>query len=88
MIFCMITHDVLYTQEENIMGIKSFSAGRPDDKNKGTFLIKVNSSDSGTWQGNVLWADKNQSEHFRSGLELLNLIDKAMDGSGKREATG
>ena len=48
------------------------------DNKKGTFLVKVSSNESGTWQGNVLWADENRSEHFRSALELLNLIDEAI----------
>lgn len=50
------------------------------ENGKGTFLVKVSSSESGTWQGNVLWADENRSEHFRSALELLNLIEKAING--------
>ena len=63
-------------------------SGIPDQKNKGTFLIKVNSSESGTWQGNVLWADENKTEHFRSTLELLNLIDEAMGGVIGAQAGG
>ena len=70
------------------MSDQSFNSRQLDDKNKGTFLIKVSSNESGTWHGNVLWADENKTEHFRSGLELLNLIDNALDGSFNSKATG
>ena len=76
-------------KRENIMSKRSFNSKQLDDKNKGTFLIKVNCNESGTWQGNVLWADENKTEHFRSGLELLNLIDSALDGGSlTKRATG
>ena len=32
-----------------------------------------------TWQGGVVWAEKNEKRTFRSALELLKLIDNALD---------
>lgn len=29
--------------------------------------------------GQVIWAEENRKEHFRSALELIKLIDSAMD---------
>jgi hypothetical protein len=48
-------------------------------KNKGTFIIKVNHCENGTWQGSVVWADENRTEHFRSALELFKLMDNAVN---------
>ena len=45
---------------------------------KGTFIVKVDNYQSGTWQGRVIWADENVTEHFRSTLELMKLIDEAV----------
>ena len=46
--------------------------------NKGTFIIKIDQCQNETWQGRVVWADKNKTEHFRSALELMQLIDGAV----------
>ncbi len=45
---------------------------------KGTFIVKVDNYQNGTWQGSVIWADENVTEHFRSTLELMKLIDEAV----------
>lgn len=50
--------------------------------NKGTFIVKVDNYQRGTWQGRVIWAEEEVAEHFRSGLELLKLLDEAIS-SGK-----
>ncbi len=50
-------------------------------KNKGTFIIKVEESQRGTWQGKVVWADEDTTEHFRSALELLQLVDEAINAA-------
>ena len=47
-------------------------------KNKGTFIVKVDGCERGTWHGKVVWAEENRSEHFRSTLELLKMIDDAI----------
>ncbi len=50
-------------------------------KNKGTFIIKVEESQRGNWQGKVVWADEDTTEHFRSALELLQLVDEAINAA-------
>jgi len=46
---------------------------------KGTFVVQVRYRQHATWQGKVLWAEKNETKQFRSELELLKLIDSALD---------
>ena len=48
------------------------------DKKKGTFVVKIEYCQHGTWQGRVSWAEENKSERFRSTLELLRLMDEAI----------
>ena len=31
-----------------------------------------------TWQGKITWAEKNREQYFRSALELLKLMDRAL----------
>lgn len=46
---------------------------------EGTFVVRVKYRENATWQGHVTWAEKNQTCSFRSVLELLKLIDSALD---------
>ena len=47
---------------------------------QGTFIVQVQYRQNSTWQGQVIWAEENRREHFRSALELMKLIDGAMGG--------
>lgn len=49
----------------------------------GTFIVQVQYRQNSTWQGQVIWAEENRREHFRSALELMKLIDGAL--SEKKE---
>lgn len=53
---------------------------------KGTFIVHVRYRQNATWQGDVIWAEKNERQGFRSALELLKLIDSALDGEEGEEA--
>ena len=46
---------------------------------KATFVVNVAYRQNSTWQGKVLWAETGQSCYFRSALELMKLIDNALD---------
>ena len=48
-----------------------------------TFIIKVMDQQNATWQGSVTWVDEQREQYFRSTLELLKLIDGALE---KRKA--
>ena len=50
-----------------------------DKKNTGTFVLKILNRQNSTWQGNITWVEKQKSENFRSALEMLKLIDNALD---------
>lgn len=49
------------------------------ERNKGTFIIKILNRQNSTWQGTITWVDKQQTQNFRSALELIKLIDGALD---------
>lgn len=44
----------------------------------GTFIIRVQQRQGGTWQGRVTWADQNKTIRFRSILELIKLIESGI----------
>ena len=46
---------------------------------KATFVVNVTYRQNATWQGKVLWAETGKSCYFRSALELMKLIDNALD---------
>ncbi len=46
---------------------------------KTTFIVKVEYLQHGTWQGQVIWAEENRHMRFRSALELIKLMDEAMN---------
>ena len=48
-------------------------------RNKNTFIVKLDNRQRDSWQGEVVWADENRSERFRSALELIKLMDEAMN---------
>jgi hypothetical protein len=51
---------------------------------KCTFEISVRFRQNATWQGQILWAEKNMKQNFRSVLEMLKLMDEALtDGDAK-----
>jgi hypothetical protein len=55
---------------------------------KGTFIVQVLNNKNATWQGTVNWIDERRTQPFRSTLELLKLIDSALEeaASADREA--
>ncbi len=44
-----------------------------------TFVVHVYSQENSTWQGRILWAENKESCIFRSALEMLKLIDGALE---------
>ncbi len=50
-----------------------------------TFIIKVLNQQNATWQGSVTWVDEHREQYFRSALELLKLIDGALEKSNEDE---
>lgn len=48
---------------------------------KGTFLVRVQFRQNTTWQGTLVYGDLKITQQFRSALELLKLIDGALNES-------
>lgn len=46
---------------------------------KRTFLIHIVESQNATWQGSITWLEEKETKHFRSLLEMIKLIDTAID---------
>ena len=55
-----------------------------NEKNKGTFIVKILNRSNSTWQGTVTWVEEQKVQNFRSALELLKLIDGALDQEGEK----
>lgn len=43
-----------------------------------TYLVTVRYRQNATWQGSFLWVEENRAREFKSTLELMMLIDKAL----------
>ncbi len=54
------------------------------NKHKGTFIIKVEHNCGSSWQGEIVWADANRTEKFRSTLELFKLMNGALESQGEQ----
>jgi len=46
---------------------------------KATFVINVLFRQNATWQGRIQWVEKNKTQYFRSDLEMLKLMDDALN---------
>lgn len=44
-----------------------------------TFVVNIQYRQNATWQGKVFWAEAEKSCNFRSALELLKLMDNALE---------
>ena len=49
------------------------------EKNTGTFVVKILDRQNATWQGSVTWLEEQKVQFFRSALELMKMIDGALD---------
>lgn len=43
------------------------------------FLVQILNTQNATWQGTVTWTDGKKTQPFRSALELIKLIDSALE---------
>ncbi len=55
-------------------------------KNKGLFVLNIENTQNATWQGTVTWIDKQKKQCFRSELELLKMIECALEENESRES--
>lgn len=52
---------------------------------RGTFVVRILNTDNATWQGTVAWTEGKKTVPFRSALELLRLIDGAVETDQNEE---
>lgn len=44
-----------------------------------SFIIEIKDKQNHTWQGTITWVNGGKKEVFRSALEMLKLIDSAIE---------
>ena len=44
-----------------------------------TFIIQVQFRQNATWQGTITWSEQKKSQHFRSTLEMIQLMNDALE---------
>lgn len=44
-----------------------------------TFIIDIKAQQYGSWQGSISWINENRKENFRSILEMIKLLDSAIN---------
>lgn len=49
-----------------------------------TFVVKVLQDQNKTWQGSITWTEGEQTQCFRSALEMLNLMNNAVISAGEQ----
>ena len=54
-------------------------------KDMNTFIVKIVNQQNETWQGSVTWTEEQKVQNFRSALELLKLINGALDDNSGAE---
>lgn len=51
---------------------------------KATFVVQVQFRRNSTWQGTITWTDQKKTKNFRSALELIKLMDGAIESNGAK----
>lgn len=54
-------------------------------KKANSFLVVVKDTQQETWQGTIEWIEQNKKQSFRSALEMLKLIDSALEEDKKTD---
>lgn len=54
--------------------------------NKTTFIVQVQFCQNASWQGTIAWTEQKKEKRFRSTLELLKLMDEALNSQGEESA--
>ena len=50
-------------------------------KQNNSFVIEIKDTQNESWQGTIQWVNGKKAENFRSALELIKLIDSALNSS-------
>lgn len=52
---------------------------RPKRGKMSTFAVQILFRRNASWQGTIIWIDKNKKQNFRSVLELITLLNSALE---------
>lgn len=77
-----------YTKKEGMARVLKDEEMLERHGDMGTFVIRVQHRQHSSWQGRVTWLEEDKSVYFRSALELIKIIDGALDqieASGEEE---
>lgn len=66
------THDIGKVVNNQTLGVYR------EKGKKATFVVRILFQQNGSWQGQICWKDTSQIKNFRSFLELIKLIDTAL----------
>ena len=72
----------VYTE---MAGSKQWNTAEKVGRYNEAFLVGVEYQENATWQGTVTWTNRGKTMHFRSVLEMIKLIDSALEEKGKGE---
>lgn len=68
-----------YTKKEGMTRVLKDEEMLEKHGDMGTFVIRVQHRQHSSWQGRVTYLEKDESVYFRSALELIKIIDGALD---------
>lgn len=72
-------------EKKEIFEMEGFEEMIKHRGSRATFLIRVQYRQHASWQGEVTWVDQQRTENFRSALELIKLLDSALNTGEKGE---
>ena len=55
---------------------------------KSTFIVQVQFRQNATWQGTITWTEEKKTQHFRSTLELIKLMNDALSDENEERLVG
>ncbi len=70
-------------KEVKDMAVPPVETGKYSNLGSSDFLVKVLFRQNASWQGEVHWLEADKKQRFRSLLELMELLQEAMDEMGK-----
>ncbi len=71
---------------DSVVTDKTNSANLEYINTKPDFIVRVLMRQNASWQGELCWLNSGKTVHFRSLLELIMLMQEAMEISGQPEA--
>lgn len=77
-----------YTVTRTFADTPKEPSGEPETEfrkgKRGTFVVKILFRQNASWQGSVVWQEGGREQSFRSVLELIFLMDSALNAAAER----